>query len=138
MAFILDEGVCCYFGDHQSLPYSSNILMLKSFLNSNPKVDLSKDLTTAYKISENQYTSDTTGQENNMKTWMVGDSTNYSYMIMAAICDIAFHQGGYDKVRQMILNAKDDEAMYGVIEKHLDIKRQDIDKYIRDFLNANY
>lgn len=133
-----DEGVCCYFGDHQSLPYSSNILMLKSFLNSNPKVDLSKDLTTAYKISENQYTSDTTGQENNMKTWMVGDSTNYSYMIMAAICDIAFHQGGYDKVRQMILNAKDDEAMYGVIEKHLDIKRQDIDKYIRDFLNANY
>lgn len=133
-----DEGVCSYFGDHNSLPYSFQVLSLKNFLNNNPKINLSQYLTTAYKISENQYTSDTIGQENNIKTWMVGDSTNYSYMIMATICDIAFRQGGYDKVKQMILDAQDGEAMYGVIEKHLGIKRQDIDKYIREFLNANY
>ncbi len=133
-----DEGVCSYFGDMNSLPYSFQIKKLKDFLNSNPKVNLSQDLTTAYKISNNHYTSDTIGQENNMKGWMTGDSTNYSYMIMATICDIAFRQGGYDKVKQMILNAEDGEAMYGVIEKHLGIKRQDINKYIRDFLNKNY
>lgn len=133
-----DEGVCCYFGDLQSLPYSFNILMLKTFLNNNPKVNLSQDLTTAYKTFDNQYTSDTNGQENNMKTWMVSDSTNYSYMIMATICDIAFRQGGYDKVKRMIIDAKDGEEMYGVIEKHLGIMRQDVNKYIRDFLNKNY
>lgn len=133
-----DEGVCSYFGDMNSLPYSFQIKKLKDFLNSNPKVNLSQDLTNAYKISDNQYTSDTSGQENNMKGWMTGDSTNYSYIIMATICDIAFRQGGYDKVKQMILNSEDGEAMYGVIEKYLGIKRQDVNKYIRDFLNKNY
>jgi len=133
-----DEGVCCYFGDHQSLSYSFHVLRLKNFLNNNPKVNLSQGLIDAYKIPDNQYTSDTNGQENNFKGWMVSDSTNYSYMIMATICDIAFRQGGYDKVKQMILDAEDNEAMYGVIEKHLGIKRQDVNKYIRDFLNKNY
>lgn len=133
-----DEGVCCYFGDHQSLSYSFHVLRLKNFLNNNPKVNLSLDLTTAYKTFDNQYTSDTNSQENNMKTWMVSDSTNYSYMIMATICDIAFRQGGYDKVKRMIIDAKDGEEMYGVIEKYLGIKRQDVNKYIRDFLNKNY
>ena len=133
-----DEGVCCYFGDHQSLPYYFHVLRLKNFLNNNTKVNLSQDLSDAYKISENQYTSDTIGQENNIKTWMLSDLTNYSYIIMATICDIAFRQGGYDKVKQMILDAEDGDAMYGVIEKHLGIKRQDINQYIRDFLNKNY
>lgn len=133
-----DEGVCSYFGEMNSLPYSFQIKKLKTFLNNNPKVNLSQDLTNAYKISKNQYTSDTTGQENNMKFWMTGDSTNYSYIIMATICDIAFRQGGYDKVKQMILNSEDGEAMYGVIEKHLGIKREDVDKYIRGFLNNTY
>lgn len=133
-----DEGVCCYFGDHQSLPYSFHVLRLKNFLNNNPKVNLSQDLSDAYKTFDDQYTSDTNDQENNIKTWMVSDSTNYSYMIMATICDIAFRQGGYDRVKQMILDAEDSDAMYGVIEKHLGIKRQDVNKYIRDFLNAKY
>ena len=57
---------------------------------------------------------------------------------MATICDIAFRQGGYDKVKKMIIDAKDGEEMYGVIEKHLGIKREDVDKYIRDFLKNNY
>lgn len=133
-----DEGVCSYFGEMNSLPYSFQIKKLKDFLNNNTKVNLSQDLTNAYKISKNQYTSDTTGQENNMKFWMTGDSTNYSYIIMATICDIAFRQGGYDKVKKMIIDAKDGEEMYGVIEKHLGIKREDVDKYIRDFLKNNY
>ncbi len=133
-----DEGVCSYFGEMNSLPYSFQIKKLKNFLNSNPKVNLSQDLTTAYMISNNHYTSDSIGKENNMKGWMTGDSTNYSYIIMATICDIAFRQGGYDKVKEMIIDAKDGEEMYGVIEKHLGIKREDVDKYIRDFLNNNY
>ena len=112
--------------------------MLKDFLNNNTKVNLSQDLSDAYKTFDDQYTSDTNDQENNIKTWMVSDSTNYSYMIMATICDIAFRQGGYDRVKQMILDAEDSDAMYGVIEKHLGIKRQDVNKYIRDFLNAKY
>ncbi|HBN05171.1 MAG TPA: hypothetical protein DD434_05210 [Bacteroidales bacterium] len=133
-----DEGVCSYFGDHFSLPYTFHVKKLKSFLNNNPKVNLSQDLFDAYMISNNIYTSDTTGQENNMKTWMISDSTSYSYIIMATICDIAFRQGGYDKVKKMIIDAKDGEAMYGVIEKHLGIKREEVDKYIRDFLNNTY
>ncbi|MBP1646187.1 MAG: hypothetical protein H6Q16_1762 [Bacteroidetes bacterium] len=136
--YFFDEGVCSYFGDHIFLPYSFQVKKLKDFLNNNPKVNLSQDLTTAYKILNNEYTSDTIGQENNMKGWMTGDSINYSYIIMATICDIAFRQGGYDKVKKMIIDAKDGEEMYGVIEKHLGIKREDVDKYIRDFLNNTY
>lgn len=135
-----DEGVCSYFGDHQGLDYNTQKRKLKDFLNLNQKVDLSISLTDAYKDKDNKFVSDSNLVEDRKILWELissEDQISYSYMIMAAICEIAFKQGGYDKVKQMIIDSKDGEEFYDTIDKHLGIKRKDVNNYIRLFLNKD-
>jgi hypothetical protein len=137
---MFDEGVCSYFGDMQRKNYSKSVVQLKAFLNDNPQVDLSKDLCYAFRDKKGKYVSEgTEDQEHSItKEWLVGEDVNYSYIILAVVCDIAFRQGRYNKVRQMILEYTSDNDLYSLVEKHLGIKQSDVDKYIRDFLNATY
>lgn len=135
-----DEGVCSYFGDHQGLDYNTQKRKLKDFLNLNQKVDLSISLTDAYKDKDNKFVSDSNLVEDRKILWELissEDQISYSYMIMAAICEIAFRQGGYDKVKQMIIDSKDGEEFYDTVDKHLGIKRKDVNNYIRSFLNKD-
>ena len=135
-----DEGVCSYFGDHQGLDYNTQKRKLKDFLNLNPKVDLSISLTDAYKDKDNKFVSDSNLVEDRKILRALISSENqisYSYMIMATICEIAFRQGGYDKVKQMIIDSKDGEEFYDTVDKHLGIKRKDVNNYIRSFLNKD-
>lgn len=135
-----DEGVCSYFGDHQGLDYNTQKRKLKDFLNLNQKVDLSISLTDAYKDKDNKFVSDSNLVEDRKILRALISSENqisYSYMIMAAICEIAFKQGGYDKVKQMIIDSKDGEEFYDTVDKHLGIKRKDVNNYIRSFLNKD-
>lgn len=135
-----DEGFCSYFGDHQGLDYNTQKSKLIDFLNLNPKVDLSISLTDAYKDKDNKFVSDSNLVEDRKISRLLTSSENqisYSYMIMATICEIAFKQGGYNKVKQMIIDSQEGEEFYDTVDKHLGIKRKDVNNYIRSFLNKD-
>ncbi|MDR0971251.1 MAG: hypothetical protein LBM25_02580 [Bacteroidales bacterium] len=135
----LDEGFCSFFGDHQGSPYKENIKMLKEFLNDNNQIDLSVDLTNAYKI-DGKFYSVIDKEENIQRSWMVDreKSINYSYILAAVIYDIAFRNGGYDKVKQIALDKRPNDKIYDIIKDHLSIERKDVNSFIRNFINSNY
>jgi hypothetical protein len=56
------------------------------------------------------------------------------FIIIATICDIAYKKGGMEMVKRLIIEAKDGDEMYNVIEKKLSIARKDINSFIRDYL----
>ncbi|MDR2836054.1 MAG: hypothetical protein LBV69_07680 [Bacteroidales bacterium] len=138
----LDEGFCCYFGDHLGFPYKTHAKRLKIFLNNNPEINLSENLQVAFLVNNKKYYSDTINIKFNYNDTIFlsnfyDDSTNYSYIIMAAICEIAMQKGGIELLKQMLLEITNDNN-YEIIEKYLGIKRKDLNSYIRNFLNENY
>ncbi len=138
--YYFDEGVCSYFGDHKD-KYPVTVVKLKKFLNDNPQIDLGISLMGAYLDDNGRYTHDTIWKKppyGIIQLYVDNGNINYMYIIMATICDIAYRKGGADLVKRMIIEAKDYDELYPVIEKNLGIKREDINTYIRDYLNANY
>lgn len=135
-----DEGVCSYFGEHQGELFPFHAARLKEFLNHNPQIDLGISLVGAYLDENRQYSHDPKWKEEPYGniSWYRDDSTNYYYIIMGTICEIAYKKGGMSLVKNMIIEAENDEKMYEVIEKHLQIKRNEIDQYLRNYLNQNY
>jgi len=60
-------------------------------------------------------------------------------MVHAALCDIAFNYGGYEKVKGLYLcKADNEEEFYNCIEEVLEIKRADLNAYLREFVNNRY
>lgn len=131
-----DEGVCSYFGEHQEQPYPFHVKRLKNFLHQNPQIDLGINLYGAYLDDHQKYSYDPKWKDNSYDemTWFVDDTTNYMYIIMAAICDIAYKKGGMPLVKKMIIEAQDGDKMYDVIEKNLGIKRSEINQYLRNYI----
>lgn len=65
--------------------------------------------------------------------------SNFVYTIHAAIVDIAFRSGGYEKVKELFQCKTDNEdEFYSCIEEVLKIKRADMNTYLRNFINNNY
>ena len=63
-------------------------------------------------------------------------SYNFQYMVHAVLCEIAFKQGGYEKVKALYLcNADNEDEFYNCIEELLTLKRKEINFSIRDYLN---
>lgn len=134
-----DEGICCYFGDHQGFLFPFHAKRLKEFLNQNQQIDLSINLTGAYLDNNQKYTHNSTGEESQYEImWYCDDTTNYMYIIMGVICEIAYKKGGMKLVKQMIIEAKNGDEMYSVIEKNIDIQRKDINTCIRTYINNNF
>ncbi len=131
-----DKGVCSYFGEHLEKPYKFHAERLKNFLVRNPQIDLGISLIGAYLDDHQQYSHDPKWKENSSGeiSWFVDDTTNYMYIIMATICDIAYKKGGMPLVKKMIIDAQNGDQMYDVIEKNLGIKRSEINAYLRNYL----
>lgn len=139
--FNFDEGLCVYFGELVYGSYNFHAKRLKTFLNENPQIDLSINLQYAFLDENRKYYNDTipnpkTGIDNS--TNYHDDTTNYSYMIMGVICELTLEKDGIELLKQMLLEVKNGDEFYDVIEKILGIKRKDINAQIRNFLNNKY
>ncbi len=135
-----EEGIACFFGGHVGHDYAFHAKRLKEYLQKNDWIDLSENLEGYYKNDTTPHSykklSDT---PYNSLTFYGDEQTNYVYIIHAVLCDMAFRQGGYAKVKEMFLQKADNQkAFYQVIENELGIKREDVNKYIRDFLKKNF
>jgi hypothetical protein len=135
-----DEGVCSYFGEHQGTSFQFHAKRLKIFLNQNPQIDLGINLIEAYLDDNQRYSHESKWKDlsNGEAIWYTDDTTNFVYIIMGEICEIAFKKGGMTLVKKMIIEAQNGEKMYDVIEKNINIKRNEINKYLRNYLNENY
>jgi len=140
-----EEGICCYFGEHVGHDYSYHAKRLKEYLNTNKQIDLTQNLLGYYSNSISKFSYKKDSIANPMDYIFYGNfQTNYMYIIQAVLCDIAFKQGGYQRVKNIYIQQRqqvpdeDYQKFYTVIEKELGVKRKNIDKYIRDFLNKNY
>jgi hypothetical protein len=138
--FNFDEGVCSYFGDHQEHPFPFHAHRLKIFLNQNPQIDLGINLTEAYLDDKQNYSHDIKWKEEpyGTATLYLDETTNFMYIIMGTICELAYKKGGINLVKKMIFEAQNDDKMYKVIENNLGIKRNEINEYLRAYLNENY
>ena len=138
---LFEEGIACYYGDHNGKNYQYHAKRLKKYLNDNNWIDLSKNLKGYYKTDTVSHSYEKPDTKYPMKyfNFYKDDTTEFSYIIHAVLCEMAFRQSGYDKVMDILkAKADNDEEFYEVIEKYLGIKRKDIDKVIRRFVNENY
>ncbi len=136
-----EEGIACYFGDHNGNDYNYHAKRLKKYLNENKWVDLSKNLRGFYKTGTNLPSYVVPDKKNPMNALIFykDDTTEYSYIIHAVLCEMAFKQGGYQKVMDILKTKADTgDDFYQVIEKELGIKREDVNETIRDYVNKNH
>lgn len=133
-----EEGVCCYFGEHALETKEWHFDKLKAFLNDNPQIDLSADLIEAYKDADGRYTNDSAQSVIEYKVPYCDVSTNYSYVIQMVICEMLYKKGGMDLVRQMLFETPNNAALYDSIERLLGIKRPEVNRNIRQWLNYSF
>lgn len=135
-----EEGIACFWGEHIGRDYSSQSKRLKTYLNKNEWIDLSKSLDGYYFNEQNKHIYFGSGISDGYDFNNYRDAeTNYTYIIHAVLCEIAFKKGGIEKVKAILLHKTENEnEFYAVIENELGINRQNIDKFIRDYLNQNY
>ncbi|MCK9450865.1 MAG: hypothetical protein M0Q90_04185 [Bacteroidales bacterium] len=138
-----EEGIATYFGGVLTKNYLFHIYRLKHYLNTNPWIDLSGSLVCYYYNDDGYltfgYPLDGKYIES-LKHYKDDEmQTPFIYTIHAAIVDIAYRQGGYEKVKELYLcEADNEEDFYNCIEEVLKIKRSDLNDYIREFINNHY
>lgn len=138
-----EEGIATYFGGVLTKNYLFHVDRLKHYLNTNPWIDLSGSLVCyyynedgnlrfGYPLDDKYIASLKHYKDDEMQT-------PYIYAIHAIIVDIAFREGSYEKVKELYLcKADNEEEFYGCIEAVLEIKRSDLNDYIREFINEYY
>ncbi|MCQ2314423.1 MAG: hypothetical protein MJZ56_04540 [Bacteroidales bacterium] len=110
-----EEGVCSYFGGHSNETKDVLLLRLKDWLNENQQIDLSASLSGYADFTE-----------------------NYTYMIQMVICEMVYKKGGIEMVFEMLFSISNNDDEYDAIEKYLSIKRKNLNKTFREYLNNNY
>ena len=136
-----EEGIACFFGDHKGKSYAFHAKRLKKYLHQNSWIDLSKNLQGYYSNALNEHGYIIQDEKNPMKDFEFykDDTTEFTYIINAVLCEMAFRQGGYEKVMKILKEKADNVAeFYRVIEKELGIKQKDMDEVIKGFLEKNY
>jgi hypothetical protein len=137
-----EEGIACYFGEHIQKPYTYNIVPFKDYLQKNQWIDLSQSLYGYLKNGTGEIYYNPEFDESSMKLIRYRDTTstyNFQYMIHAVICDIAFKKGGYPLVRELYLAKADHERDFcNNVANILGIRKEDLNSYLRDFINSNY
>jgi len=138
---LFEEGVATYFGEHVGYTYKEHMPRFKIFLDQNVWIDLSQSFFGHSKVSINNLEDEMLKKENEeiLQFRDLESSYNFQYMIHAVLCEIAFKDGGYEKVKELFLcKADNEDQFYNCIEEVLKIKRADINTYLRNFINTNY
>jgi len=130
-----EEGIATYFGEHVGKTYNEHMPDFKSFLAQNEWIDLTQSFYGYFKNPLNNR-NDTLllNKQTNLVQFRDLDSNyNFQYMVHAALCDIAFNYGGYEKVKGLYLcKADNEEEFYKCIEDVLNIKRANLNDYLRE------
>lgn len=117
----LREGLP-YFGEHVGYTYKEHMPRFKSFLDQNVWIDLSQSFFGHSKVSIDDLEGDILKKENEeiLQFRDLESSYNFHYMIHAVLCEIAFKDGGYEKVKELFLcKADNEDQFYNCIEEVL-------------------
>ena len=133
-----EEGIACYYGEHVGHDYLFHFKRLKQYLNNNKWIDLSQSLEGYFMNNEKIKSYNREEKENTFYGYR-DDTTNYTYIIHAVLCEIAFKQGGSKLVKEILpCKISNEIDFYTVIDKKLGIEQKMMDRYIRKYLNENY
>lgn len=138
---LFEEGVATYFGEHVGYTYKEHMPRFKTFLGQNVWIDLSQSFFGHSEVSVDDLEDEMLKKENEeiLQFRDLESSYNFQYMVHAVLCEIAFKDGGYEKVKELFLcNAENEDQFYICIEEVLEIKRADMNSYLRNFINTNY
>lgn len=134
---LFEEGIATYFGEHVGYKYKEHMPRFKSFLDQNSWIDLSKSLFGHSKNLEDDLSKNGNEESNLFRD--IDSNYNFQYMVHAVLCEIAFIEGGYEKVKELFqCKAENEDEFYNCIEEVLKIKRADMNTYLRNFINNNY
>jgi hypothetical protein len=118
---ILQEGIATYFGGTNGLSYTQILNKLKEFIRDKPDIDLSKYYNLDKKLNNSDF--------------------NTYYAIGAIFIDYAFKKGGKSKALSLFkyedVDSFDYDGLSSAVEKELGIKRNEIDKFLRNYI-INY
>jgi hypothetical protein len=113
---LFHEGIATYYGGSAGQNYSNLIKQLGNMINTNPDIDLSK-FDSLFKVLDN--------------------GTNYFYTIGAIFIDYAFKIGGTKKVLALFQYPDSTDNAISAIEKELGIKKNQIDSFLKKYVQ-NY
>ncbi|MFV8353818.1 hypothetical protein [Flavobacterium sp. XS2P14] len=109
---ILDEGIATYFGGSKGLEFKEHISKLKNHL-------IKNDINIYEKLfKESQH-------------YVLDDTTSLWYTIGALLCDIALNKYGKETLLSLMNSGKKDEDLLLAIEEKLNIKRENLDTFIK-------
>jgi hypothetical protein len=137
----IDEGICTYFGDDGADPYIPHpFTLFKELLNAHPEVDCGIHLIgKEYRLdSNNHFTTDPNVEDCQPTTKFRYRIDNY--VMRAIFCEMVFKRGGVEAIKNMLIKFPQmmSEDCYPLIEEFLGVKRKNIDKTIRKYLNEHY
>jgi hypothetical protein len=113
---LFQEGIATYYGGSAGQDYINLIKHLRNMINNNPDIDLSKfdDL---FAVLDN--------------------GTNNFYIVGAILIEYALKIGGIDKVLALLQYPDSTDDPNSIIEKELGIKKEQIDQFLKDYIQ-NY
>ena len=109
---LLLTGISAYYGGenaHKGKPLKYSIKRVDEYLKKHPEIDLNKP---------NEF-------------WRLDEETNPQYVIGALICDLAIEKGGIEMLKSILNNSKTDEDFLLFIEKKLNVKKGQLNAYLR-------
>jgi len=112
----LNEGLATYFGMSRGKELDWHLRKVNTYLQENSDIDLSKML--VYKTLD-QY-------------------TDYRYALGGYIIKKVFEKGGYEEVKEILNSGTSDDEFYNTVEKHLGVKRENLNNYIRNDLKSSF
>lgn len=104
-----NEGLATYLGGSRGKSLEWQLAVLKTYLNSEPKPDLSN----LFKLK--------------MK---IGISTNMDYAIGGLICKLAYEKGGIRALKELLTVGKSNDDFYRGIEMVLGVSKEDFPDFI--------
>ncbi|RYM31332.1 hypothetical protein ERX46_16755 [Brumimicrobium glaciale] len=107
------EGFATYFGQSRGQSLEWHLQKLKNYLNMYPEIDLN----TLLNLGNMDYIS------------------GYKYVLGGFFIQIAYEQGGSEKVKQLLNSGSSDEDFYLALESVLGIKQSSLNEYIREYFN---
>ncbi len=106
------EGMATYLGGSRGQPLSWHITRVNKYLKDNLEINL-----------------------NNLLSLRTMDEyTDFRYVLGGLIAKRIFEKGGWKLIREFMNSGYSDEDYYNAIEKYLGIKRNDLNKYLRQEL----
>ncbi|MBT3208829.1 MAG: hypothetical protein HN704_04270 [Bacteroidetes bacterium] len=114
--FWINEGVATYFGMSRGKDLDWHLIRLNKHLIQHPEIDLN----------------------NMLKLRSLDQYTDYRYVLGGFIISMAYEKGGFELIKILMNAGKTDEDFYSAIENYLEIRKENLNQYIRTALETTY